>query len=81
MQGEKFMIKIDEIAIKCLCATTLSLGLGCLLLLVGCPEDQNKEPGGPIAKEVYTTAEQQIRPFAMPAGTPLLNQAEIHLRL
>ncbi len=73
------MIKIDEIARKCLCATTLSLYLGCLLLLVGCPEDQNKEPGWPIAKEVFTTAEQQILPVGLPADTPQINPADVPL--
>ncbi len=44
-----------------------------LLTLAGCPS------GWPIAKEVYTTAEQQVRPVELTGNTPLLNPAEIPL--
>lgn len=33
----------------------------------------------PIAKEVFTTVQQQIHPVGLPAGTPQINPADVHL--
>ncbi len=56
------------------------LGFILLLPLVGCPPSTCEiSPGWPIASEVFTTAQQQILPVALPADTPLLDPAQIAL--
>jgi hypothetical protein len=70
---------MDKARRTCLFATVLSLGAACMLLLAGCPEGPHAEPGWPIAKEVYTTAEQQILPIGLPADTPQINPADAPL--
>jgi metallophosphoesterase (TIGR03768 family) len=69
------MIKIDGITRKCLRVTALSFGFACLLLLAGCPSSQ----GWPIAKEVFTTAEQQILPIGLPIDAPEINPSDVPL--
>jgi len=49
------------------CALTL------LLFLAGCP------PESPIAKDVFTTAEQQILPVGLPADTPRIWARDVAL--
>lgn len=43
--------------------------------------DSNPPPVAewPIAKEVFTTAQQQILPIGLPADTPQINPADVHL--
>jgi len=73
------MIRTDEMLKRGLCTATLCLGLACLFLLAGCPDQHHKAPGWPIAKEVYTTAEEQVLPVALPADTPIINPADVSL--
>ena len=48
----------------------------------GCVEPPAPEPepaGQPIAKDVFTTVQQQILPIALPADTPQINPADVPL--
>jgi metallophosphoesterase (TIGR03768 family) len=71
------VIITNAIKKKFLHATTVCLGS--LLLLTGCPESQCKDPGWPIAKEVYTTAQQQVLPIGLPADTPQIYPSDVTL--
>jgi metallophosphoesterase (TIGR03768 family) len=58
------------------------LSLSIPLLLAGCGGDNTPSPRiaeWPIARDVYTTAEQQILPIALSAETPKINPREVPL--
>ncbi|MBN1342407.1 MAG: TIGR03768 family metallophosphoesterase [Phycisphaerae bacterium] len=64
------------------CALALQLPLlGCGLGdICRCPGPNDPQPTEwPIAKDVFTTAQQQILPIALPANTPHINPADVPL--
>ena len=79
MKGRTFMNKINGTTRKLLCAAAPSFGFACLLLFAGCPDARNIVQEWPIAKRVYTTAEQQILPIGLPPDTPEINPADVPL--
>lgn len=65
-------------------AGLLSLLLAAFLQLqivgCGCPDPTQPPPSEyPIAKDVFTTAQQQILPVGLPADTPRINPADVAL--
>jgi metallophosphoesterase (TIGR03768 family) len=50
------------------------------LHLAGCVDPPEPPPAGwPIAKDVFTTAQEQILPIALPSDTPHINPADVPL--
>jgi len=63
-------------------ALSVLLAMAIQLQLAACGGgDSNPPPVAewPIAKEVFTTARQQILPIGLPADTPQINPADVHL--
>ncbi|WP_224981678.1 TIGR03768 family metallophosphoesterase [Geomonas agri] len=63
-------------------ALSVLLAMAIQLQLAACGGGDSNTPPvvqWPIAKEVFTTAQQQILPIGLPADTPQINPADVHL--